>query len=97
MEQMKMTQVFGISPDEFRESILTDVREEIKTLSQNFQPITPTEYLTRKEIAKILKISLVTLSEWNRKKILMPYRLGKLIRYKRTDIDLALVSINSVN
>ena len=56
MEQMKMTQVFGISPDEFRESILTDVREEIKTLSQNFQPITPTEYLTRKEIAKILKI-----------------------------------------
>lgn len=97
MEQMKMTQVFGISPDEFKESILNEVRAEIKSLSQNFQPVAPAEYLTRKEIAKILKISLVTLSEWNRKKILKPYRLGKLIRYKRSDIELALISINSNN
>lgn len=94
---MKMTQVFGISPDEFKESILNEVRAEIKSLSQNFQPVAPAEYLTRKEIAKILKISLVTLSEWNRKKILKPYRLGKLIRYKRSDIELALISINSNN
>lgn len=97
MEQMKLTQVFGISPDEFKESIIKDIRTEIKTLSQSFQPITPAEYLTRKEIADILKISLVTLSDWNRKKILKPYRLGKLIRYKRSDIDLALISINSNN
>ena len=39
MEQSKMTQVFGITPEEFKESILVDVRAEIKSLAQNFQPI----------------------------------------------------------
>lgn len=68
MEQSKMTQVFGVSPEEFKESILTDVRAEIKSLAQNFQPITPQEYLTRQETAEILKVSLVTLSDWNKKK-----------------------------
>lgn len=95
MEQSKMTQVFGVSPEELRDSILTDVRAEIKSLALNFQPIIPTEYLTRQETAEILKVSLVTLSDWNKKKILNPYRLGNLIRYKRSEIEQALISINS--
>ena len=94
MEQSKMTQVFGVSPEEFKESILIDVRAEIKSLAQNFQPTTPPEYLTRQETADILKVSLVTLSDWNKKKILNPYRLGNLIRYKRAEIEQALICIN---
>ncbi len=95
MEQSRITQVFGISPEELKESILSDVRAEIQSLSQNFQPITPTEYLTRREISLILKVSLVTLSEWNKKRILIPYRIGKLIRYKRSEIEQALLCINT--
>lgn len=95
MEQSKMTQVFGISPEEFKESIIKDVREELKAITLNFQPSTPPEYLTRQEVADILKVSLVTLSDWNKKKILNPYRLGNLIRYKRAEIEQALISINS--
>lgn len=94
MQNQKITQLIGISPDEFRESILTDVRAELKALTQNFQPITPPEYLTRQEVSKILKVSLVTLSDWNKKGILKPYRLGNLIRYKRAEIDQALININ---
>jgi excisionase family DNA binding protein len=95
MEQSKMTQVFGISPEEFKESILSDVRAELKAITLNFQPVTPPEYLTRQEVAVILKVSLVTLSDWNKKKILNPYRLGNLIRYKRTEIEQALICINA--
>ena len=72
-----------------------NLNSEIKSLAQNFQPITPTEYLTRQETAEILKVSLVTLSDWNKKKILNPYRLGNLIRYKRSEIEQALISINA--
>jgi excisionase family DNA binding protein len=95
MAQNNITQVFGITPEEFKDSIISDVRAEIKSLAQFFQPIVPSEYLTRQETAKILKVSLVTLSDWNKKKILNPYRLGKLIRYKRSEIDLALIRIYS--
>ena len=95
MEQSKITQLFGVSPEEFKESILTEVRTELKSLALNFQPITPSEYLTRQETADLLKVSLVTLSDWNKKKILNPYRLGNLIRYKRSEIEQALICINA--
>ena len=95
MSTNNITQVFGITPEELKEDILNDVRDELKTLAQNFKPTEPPEYLTRKEVAKILKISLVTLHDWNKKKILNPYRLGNLIRYKSSEIDDALILINS--
>lgn len=95
MAQNKITQVFGITPEELKETILNDVRDELNTLAQNFQPTEPQEYLTRKEVSEILKVSLVTLHDWNKKKILNPYRLGNLIRYKRSEIDDALIRINN--
>ena len=94
MEQSKLTQVFGITPTELKENILNDVRAELKLITQNFKPVTPPEYLTRQEVATILKVSLVTLTDWNKKGILKPYRLGNLIRYKRNEIDQALIAIN---
>lgn len=94
MEQSKITQVFGVSPQELKDSIMSDVRAEIKDLAQKFQPKSTEEYLTRQETAKMLKVSLVTLSDWNKKKILNPFRLGNLIRYKRSEIDQAMICIN---
>lgn len=94
METNKVTQVFGITPSELKQDIINDVRAELKTIAQNFQPIKPPEYLTRKEVADILKVSLVTLTDWNKKGILKPYRLGNLIRYKTNEIDQALIAIN---
>ena len=95
MKANNITQVFGITPEELKESILSDVRAEIRSLAQNFQPINPPQYLTRQEVATLLKVSLVTISDWNKKKILHPMRVGKLIRYDRESINQALISINS--
>ncbi|ARV07581.1 DNA-binding protein [Polaribacter sp. SA4-10] len=95
MEQNNITQVHGITPQQLRENILADVRTELKEIILNFQPKKQPEYLTRKEVAKILKVSLVTLSDWNKKGVLKPYRLGNLIRYKSSELETALISINS--
>ena len=95
MTENNITQVHGVTPKQLKESILLDVRTELKEIVQNFQPKKQPEYLTRKEVAKILKVSLVTLSDWNKKGVLKPYRLGNLIRYKRAEIDQALISIYS--
>jgi excisionase family DNA binding protein len=94
MEQNNITQVHNITPQQLKESILSDVRTELKEIVLNFQPKKQAEYLTRKEVAKILKVSLVTLSDWNKKGVLKPYRLGNLIRYKTTEIEESLIAIN---
>ncbi|MFD1315173.1 helix-turn-helix domain-containing protein [Namhaeicola litoreus] len=94
MSENTVTQVHNISPLELKEYILEDFREELKLLAKNFQPVKPTEYITRQEARKLLKVSLATLSEWNKKGIIKPYRLGNLIRYKRAELDQALIKIN---
>jgi excisionase family DNA binding protein len=97
MLENKVTQVFGVTPQQLKESILTDVRTELREIVLNFQPKKQSEYLTRKEVAAILKVSLVTLTDWNKKGVLKPYRLGNLIRYKSEEIDQALIIIYSKN
>jgi excisionase family DNA binding protein len=94
MEQNNITQVHNVTPQQLKESILLDVRTELKEIVLNFQPKKQPEYLTRKEVAKILKVSLVTLSDWNKKGVLKPYRLGNLIRYKTDEIEDSLIAIN---
>lgn len=88
------TQIHGITPDEFKESILKDVREELKKLTNSFQPQPPSEYVTRKELSKILKVSVITLADWEKKGIIKGYRIGNLVRYKRAELDHALVELD---
>ena len=97
MERNRITEVHGVTPQELQASIIEDLKSEIKTIVNSFKPQKNAEYLTRKEVAVILKVSLVTLTDWNKKGVLKPYRLGNLIRYKRAEIDQALISINSKN
>lgn len=94
MQQSNITQLHGVNPLEFKEIILADVRTELQALSQNFQPVTQPEYITRKELAEILKVTLVTIIDWDKKGVLKPYRLGNLIRYKRSEIEQSLIAIN---
>ena len=93
MQEQKITQLHNITPEELKQSIIDDIRAELQILSKKFKPVTPPEYITRKEAAKILKVSLVTIHDWNKKGVLKPYRLGNLIRYKRIELDKALIDI----
>ena len=97
MQEQKITQLHDITPDELKEAIIHEIRLELKEMSKKFQPVRPPVYVTRKEAAKILKVSLVTIHDWNKKGILKPYRLGNLIRYKRTELDKALIDIYNHN
>jgi excisionase family DNA binding protein len=59
-------------------------RPQITTLQKE------TDYVTRKEAAKILSVSLVTLSKYTKQGKLTEYRLGHTLRYKRHEIESAL-------
>lgn len=90
-----VTQVHHVDADELTEQILTGVASKLKEFEKNFSPKEPTIWITRKEASKILSISLVTVSEWSKKSILKPYRIGNQIRLKRTEVEDALTKINN--
>ena len=57
------------------------------------EPIQGKEYLTRKETADKLNVSLPTLNEYTKRSILIGYRFGARVLYKQTDIEAALTKM----
>jgi excisionase family DNA binding protein len=53
------------------------------------------EFLTRKETAKKLNISLVTLHNWTKDGKIQGMRIGTRVLYRVTDIDSALEAITT--
>lgn len=55
----------------------------------------PKEYLSRKEAAKLLGVSLVTLNEWTKSGVVQAYRIASRVRFKRVEVEASLQRIKS--
>lgn len=76
-------------------SLFQGIQNQLAELKQNFEPKSPVEYLTRQEVAKMLSCDLSTIHNWCKKGKLKPYGIGNRVYFKRTDIELVLVPLNS--
>lgn len=86
-------QFIQVSPQEIKDDILSGVNSIIENLKKDFQPKEPTEYLTRNEVAKLLKVDLSTVHNWTVKGKLKPYGLGNRVLYKRHEIEQSLIPL----
>ena len=57
-------------------------------------PAPQEKYLTRKETAALLNISLPTLGEYAKRNLIKSYRFGVRVLFKRSEIEAALTKIN---
>ena len=55
------------------------------------------EFLTRSEVAKIFKVTTVTVDSWLKCGVLTAYRIGSRVRFKPCDIEAAITAIPSKN
>jgi len=65
---------------------LIDARLGNLPLKENNQ----SEYLSRKEVAKLLKITLPTLHDWTKQGWLKAYKMGTRVLYKQDEIEASL-------
>ena len=80
----------NISADEIN-SLFESLQKEIKDLKENFEPKSATVYLTRTEVAEMLKCDLSTVHNWTKAGKLIPYGIGNRVYYKRHEIELMLI------
>ena len=85
---MHNIQFIGTTPTE----LITGIEENLipkllEKLSKEFQPKQPTEYLTRSEVCRLLKINLSTLHRWRKENIIPSYGYGNRVYFKRSEID----------
>jgi excisionase family DNA binding protein len=76
----------------------TLIRDCVKSELKNYSPEQPpeTEYITRKQAAAFLGISLPTLNDWSKQGIIPSYRIGSRVRYKKAEVEASLSKVQSV-
>lgn len=90
----RILQIENISKDEFKKELFEEIQIIIERLNSKFSINQSDALLTREETAEILSISLVTLWKWTKDGLLPSYRIGKKIRYKKSEIILSLKQAN---
>jgi excisionase family DNA binding protein len=66
------------------------IRKQLEEIQKNFAPKLPTEYLTRSELAEMLKCDISTIHNWTKKGKLKPYGIGNRVYYKRNEVESSL-------
>jgi len=79
-----------ITPEQIT-SLFQGIQSQLAEIKQNFVPKVPTEYLTRSEVAKMLKCDLSTVHNWTVKGKLIAYGIGNRVYYKRNEIEEVLL------
>ena len=79
----------GLTPQEFQEMLINSLEQVIKPLV-SAKESRSTELLTRKEAARLLRISLPTLADWTQQGNIHAIRMGRRVFYLVSDIQNAL-------
>jgi excisionase family DNA binding protein len=90
MENLILT---NLSLQELKSHISDAVRSEIDKHIPNNGIVEKDEFLTRKQAAKLLGISLPTLAKWTKEGLIPSLRISSRIRYTRQGIENSLKSI----
>jgi excisionase family DNA binding protein len=79
--------------------VFDEIRKLQHLLEEHFKTTTPylqhPEFLSRKEAAKLLGVSLPTLSEWTKTGLVKGYRIASRIRYVRAEIENSMKAIRT--
>ncbi len=89
-------QFIGVTPKQFQQDFLKEAKSFFTDLVQNQKPQETETYLTRKQVAELIGgISIGTVINWSKKGILIEHGIGRLIRYKKSEVEQAIVKLNS--
>lgn len=90
---MSKAQLIQVTPEQLQHEILEGIKTQINALIKHFQPKQPEEYLTSQETADFFKVDKSTLWHWRKKGFLTPYGAEGIVRYKRADVEQAMIKL----
>jgi excisionase family DNA binding protein len=82
-----------ISRSEFT-SCFEALYKQIQSIKERSTPDTSQEiYLTRKEVAEMLKIDVTTVNNWRKSGTLIAYQIGARVYYKKSEVEASIIPI----
>lgn len=93
---MKEIMLISLTVEELEGIIKKAVLEAIKSYTLPSTSPLPEKFLTRKETADKLKISLVTLHSWTRSGLIQSYVIGGRVLFKESEVETSLYKVRNV-
>lgn len=90
---MKRLEIEGVDLETLEVLLNKIVGKHLEELKKEYQPKEPTEFLTRNEVAALLKIDISSVTNWTRSGKLQVYSLGGRRYYKRNEVEAALIKV----
>lgn len=82
--------------EQLKSELADVVKKEMATLTESLtSPKQQDEWLTRKQAANLLGVSLVTINDWTKTGKIKGYRIASRIRYKRNELEASLAQIKT--
>jgi len=76
-----VTQLHNTTPEQLQDAIIQGVKQQLEEFKKGFQPKEPTDYLTRAEVAKMLKVDISTIHNWGKAGKLTRHAIGNRIYF----------------
>jgi hypothetical protein len=86
-------QLIGLSIDDLKKLFGQVIKTELNIVKNDLQPKKPSSYLTRKEVAEMLKIDLSSVHNWSKRRILIPHQIGNRVYYKLDEVENAIIQL----
>ena len=87
---MPQLQFIQTTPEQLQDAILKGVKLQLDELKKEYQPKEPEEYLSRAEVAKMLKVDISTVHNWGKSGKLKRWGVGNRVYYKRSEVEQAI-------
>ena len=91
MNNSKVTQIYGLNPEELTQQLLNALKGVLATSLQPVLEETEDELLTREEASNYLKVSKATLNNWSNLGVVKKHKIGNMVRYKKSELQNALI------
>jgi transposase len=91
--QNRSIQFLGITPEEQNKPLFKYIDKKFDEFKELYKPKKVNTYLTRSDVAKMLKIDLSSVYNWTRKGTLKSYQISGRVYYKLAEIESAIVEL----
>lgn len=85
MQQIIILQ--GITVEQLMSRIDAAIEKKLPEILQEAQKVKPVRYMSRKEVAEFLQISLPTLHDWTKLGYVKSYKIGSRVLFKSDEIN----------
>lgn len=82
--------IYQVDRDDLKELITQVVQDAVRDLQGNEDKTADdggNDLMTREEVCKYLDVTAATLHNWNKRGYLESIHIGRLVRYRRADIE----------